>query len=181
MSATDDRLLILVRHAKSDWDVPADDHERPLADRGRRQAPAIGTWLAEHAAALPVERAVVSTATRARQTWELAAEALTADGVAAPPVRFDEEVYTFFADPLRAVIAALDPGVRVAVVVGHNPALADLLNALTDGRTTSSMPTPSMPTSSIAVVALTEWSAPHGRLLAAGRPADGGVELTPLR
>jgi len=41
------RQLILLRHAKSDWpDVP--DRKRPLAKRGRRDAPRIGRWLHEH-------------------------------------------------------------------------------------------------------------------------------------
>ena len=41
------RRLILFRHAKSDWpDVP--DRDRPLAKRGRRDAPVIGRWLRDH-------------------------------------------------------------------------------------------------------------------------------------
>ena len=44
---TGTRRLILLRHAKSDWpDVP--DRDRPLAKRGRRDAPKIGRWLREH-------------------------------------------------------------------------------------------------------------------------------------
>ncbi|MDQ2873477.1 MAG: histidine phosphatase family protein, partial [Actinomycetota bacterium] len=44
MTASQDKRLVLVRHAKSAWpDVP--DHDRPLAGRGRRDAPGIGRWL----------------------------------------------------------------------------------------------------------------------------------------
>ena len=44
---TGTRRLILLRHAKSDWpDVP--DRDRPLAKRGRRDAPKIGRWLRDH-------------------------------------------------------------------------------------------------------------------------------------
>ena len=44
---TDTRRLILLRHAKSDWpDVP--DQDRPLAKRGKRDAPVIGRWLHDH-------------------------------------------------------------------------------------------------------------------------------------
>ena len=40
------RRLILTRHAKSAWDDPTlDDHDRPLNDRGRRSARALGDWL----------------------------------------------------------------------------------------------------------------------------------------
>ena len=41
------RQLMLLRHAKSDWpDVP--DRDRPLAKRGRRDAPVVGRWLRQH-------------------------------------------------------------------------------------------------------------------------------------
>ena len=47
MTATGIRRLILTRHAKSAWDDPSmDDHDRPLNDRGRRSARALGDWLA---------------------------------------------------------------------------------------------------------------------------------------
>jgi phosphohistidine phosphatase len=59
------RRLILLRHAKSDWpDVP--DRDRPLAKRGRRDAPKIGRWLREHGY-LP-DTVICSDARRTRQT-----------------------------------------------------------------------------------------------------------------
>jgi len=40
--------LFLVRHAKSSWDdVTLPDKERPLADRGKRDAPMMGKRLAK--------------------------------------------------------------------------------------------------------------------------------------
>jgi phosphohistidine phosphatase len=57
----------VVRHAKSAWpDVP--DHERPLAPRGRRDAPAMGRWL--RAAGHVPGQVLYSTARRARETWK---------------------------------------------------------------------------------------------------------------
>ena len=41
-----ERTLILLRHAKSDWSGDQADLARPLAKRGRRQAPDAGRWLA---------------------------------------------------------------------------------------------------------------------------------------
>jgi phosphohistidine phosphatase len=62
------RRLILLRHAKSDWpDVP--DRDRPLAKRGRRDAPRIGRWLHDHGY-LP-DVVICSPARRTEQTWEL--------------------------------------------------------------------------------------------------------------
>jgi phosphohistidine phosphatase len=63
------RTLLLLRHAKSAWpDVP--DQDRPLAARGRRDAPVMGHWL-RTAGYLP-DRVECSTALRASQTWQLA-------------------------------------------------------------------------------------------------------------
>ncbi|MGW3729375.1 SixA phosphatase family protein, partial [Streptomyces sp. NPDC000851] len=65
------RRLVVLRHAKSAWPLDVADHERPLAPRGRRDAPAAGRALAE-ADCLP-DLALCSTAARARQTWDPAA------------------------------------------------------------------------------------------------------------
>ena len=80
------RRLILLRHAKSDWpDVP--DRDRPLAKRGRRDAPRIGRWLHDHDY-LP-DVVICSTARRTEQTWELVAPELAG----APSVRFEPRAY----------------------------------------------------------------------------------------
>jgi phosphohistidine phosphatase len=62
--------LIVLRHGKSDWSGGEPDHLRPLARRGRRQAPEAGRWLAHNVAA--IDLAVVSPAERTRETWRLA-------------------------------------------------------------------------------------------------------------
>ena len=86
MTGSPGRRLILLRHAKSAWpDVP--DHDRPLAPRGHRDAPAAGRWLRK-SGDIP-DRVVCSTARRARETWELAGEKLRAE----PEVVFEPRVY----------------------------------------------------------------------------------------
>ena len=97
------------------------DHERPLAERGRRDAPEIGKWLAEHVGR--VDLVLCSTATRARQTWELAGAGLGE----APPVRYEDRIYQ--AQPL-SVLDELPDEVGTAVLVGHNPALTELVSLL---------------------------------------------------
>ena len=60
---------MLLRHAKSAWpDVP--DHDRPLAGRGRRNAPVMGRWLRTNG--YVPDQVLCSTARRARETWQLA-------------------------------------------------------------------------------------------------------------
>ncbi len=159
-----ERTLIVIRHAKSDWDVPLGDSERPLADRGRRQAPAVGRWIATHLGS--PDLAVVSPAARALQTWELVAAELSPD----PPVRVEPDAYTFSGDDLLDVVSGLPADVSSVALVGHNPAAEELVEALT-GRWVR------LPTASVAVVGLRDWRSETGRLRAAGRPADEDVEL----
>ncbi len=64
-----ERTLILLRHAKSDWSGDEVDLARPLADRGRRQAPDSGRWLNANIGSIAL--ALVSPAERARSTWDL--------------------------------------------------------------------------------------------------------------
>ncbi len=81
MASAPARRLVLLRHAKSAWpDLP--DHDRPLAGRGRGDAPAMGRWLRE-TGCVP-DLVWCSTARRAAQTWQLAAAELGAD----PPVTY---------------------------------------------------------------------------------------------
>jgi len=132
--------LILLRHAKSDWSGGEPDHERPLATRGRRQAPEAGRWLRAHVDR--IDLAVVSTAQRARSTWSLVAAELAEP----PPVRFDELAYGASGDSLLRVVRALPEDASTVVMVGHNPGLEDLVSGLVG----SWVP---MPTSALAVLA----------------------------
>lgn len=161
-----ERTLIVVRHAKSDWSAPVADHDRPLAVRGRRQAPDVGRWMAEHLDA--PDLAVVSTATRARQTWDLIAAELPAQ----PPVRLEQDAYTFSGYALEDLVARLPQNARTVVLVGHNPAVEELIEILTGDWVR-------MPTSSLAVVTLAAWGARTGTVLLAGRPSDGTLEGSP--
>ena len=118
------RKLVLLRHAKSAWpDVP--DHERPLARRGQRDAPVMGRWL--RAAGHVPDQVLCSTARRARETWQLAQAELDA----APPVGFDDGVYWVSAVQLLDLIRRAPTAVRTLLVVGHDPAIAELALRLT--------------------------------------------------
>ncbi len=118
------RKLVLLRHAKSAWpDVP--DHERPLARRGKRDAPVMGHWL--RAAGHMPDQVLCSTARRARETWQLARAGLKAT----PPASFDDGVYHGSAEQLLDLISRAPPAARTLLVVGHDPAIAELALRLT--------------------------------------------------
>ncbi len=119
MTGSPGRRLILLRHAKSAWpDVP--DHDRPLAPRGHRDAPAAGRWLRK-SGDIP-DRVVCSTARRARETWELAGEKLRAE----PEVVFEPRVYGTGSAGLLDLVRETPPSVRTLLVVGHDPAMREL-------------------------------------------------------
>jgi phosphohistidine phosphatase len=120
------RQLVLVRHAKAG--EGAVDRDRPLADRGVAEAPAVGRWLAQQG--IVPDRVVVSPARRARQTWELAAGEL---GPAAEPV-LDDRVYGNTPEDLLEIVRETPAEVRTLAIVGHNPGIQDLAMALDDGR-----------------------------------------------
>jgi phosphohistidine phosphatase len=119
MGAEEPRRLLLLRHAKSAWpDVP--DSERPLNDRGRRDAPAMGRWLLS--SGYVPDLVLCSTASRTRETWDLLAPALEAG----PPVRFEQRIYEASALSLLHLLRESGNGYRTVMLIGHNPGIAEL-------------------------------------------------------
>jgi phosphohistidine phosphatase len=161
------RRLVLLRHAKSDWPEDVSDHDRPLAARGRRDAPLVGRWLARSGYA--PDTVVCSTANRARQTWELAAAELPRP----PDPRFEPRVYEATVLGLLMLVRELPDEVRTVAVVGHNPGLAELVVGLA---APPPQPPASFPTAAVAVLGIPgPWSLAgpgEARLLAFAVPAD---------
>jgi phosphohistidine phosphatase len=114
------RRLMLLRHAKSDWPEGVDDHERPLAKRGRKDSPLIGIYMAKER--LRPNLAIVSTARRAKDTWKLARSAFKHD----ISRRKEARIYDASASAILEIINATEPDVKALLLVGHNPGLQDL-------------------------------------------------------
>lgn len=112
--------LLLLRHAKSSWDVPGiSDHDRPLNARGRHAAPLMGRHIATHA--LLPERVICSTARRTRET--LAGLLPYFDGEM--DIRLSRALYESGAADYIDVIRSLGGSARVLLLIGHNPAMQD--------------------------------------------------------
>jgi phosphohistidine phosphatase len=114
------RRLVLLRHAKAEparGEVP--DDMRPLALRGRSQAGAVGKALSS--AALAPDVALVSTALRTRQTWELLSHHL---GDSRVDVRLRPEIYEAAVADVLGLVRGLDAHVGTVLVVGHEPTMA---------------------------------------------------------
>lgn len=131
------KTLHLLRHAKSSWDEPGlSDRERGLNKRGRRDAPRMGAALARRMAPMAV---AVSPARRAQLTLESLCDGWPALGEMHHSTV--EDLYTFSADDLFAWLLGQDDEHEALFVIGHNPALTDLANALVADDGLSNLPT----------------------------------------
>lgn len=141
------KTLVLVRHAKSAWGDPTlPDHDRPLNDRGRRDAPEMGRRLRERGT-MP-DAILSSTAVRARSTAEALAEALGVDGSG---LRLDERLYGSSPETILDVVGELEDELTTAIVVAHDPGLSDLAYRL-------SGEIEHMPTCAVAEFRFAAWS-----------------------
>jgi phosphohistidine phosphatase len=112
------KRLYLLRHAKSDWaDPDRIDAERPLSQRGRRAAPALGRYMRREG--LVPALVLTSSARRAEETWELLAPALKT-GV---PVETSHKLYLASPARLLKAVRSLEDRVASVAIVAHNPGL----------------------------------------------------------
>jgi phosphohistidine phosphatase len=172
MSVDTPRRIIVLRHAKADWpDVP--DQERPLADRGRRDAPETGRWLG--GTGLVPELALCSPAVRTRETWKLVAHELSTR----PRTSYDERLYEATPGDLVAVVQELPDEVATVLLVGHNPGLQGLTEVLSgeaEGEALARLRQTGFPTAAVAVLEFTvPWKSVEpgtGRLVTFHTPKD---------
>ncbi|MFJ8940853.1 SixA phosphatase family protein [Streptomyces sp. NPDC102365] len=123
MSVAEPRRIVLFRHAKADWpEVP--DHERPLAERGRKDAAVAGRKLAD--TGIPFDLALCSTATRTRETWKLAVQELPHR----PKTVYEERLYEASPGELIAVLNETPDDAQNALLIGHNPGVQGLTDIL---------------------------------------------------
>lgn len=144
------RTVVLVRHAQAERQA-ASDAARRLTAKGLRDAAEAGRWLADTLGERPL-LTLLSTAVRARITWDQMA--LRAD------VRARDGLYTAGTEEVLETLSMLESGVETAVVVGHNPAMANLVRLLpiADLATASAFGNGGFPTGAIAVLVFDgEW------------------------
>ena len=119
--------LILLRHAKTERDSPSGkDHDRRLDERGHDDANRIGSWLAAHD---PPDRALVSSAARARETWDEITPLL-------PKTSMEIVDSLYHAEPAEILQVArgfAGAGTKRLMIVAHNPGLHELALALVEG------------------------------------------------
>lgn len=136
------KTLLLMRHAKSSWaEGSQPDRERPLNERGRRDAPRMGLWLRQQG--LRPDLVISSTARRAVQTAAAVIEAIGFGGEWQQAV----SLYEADAEAYFALLQQLPDDCGTVLVIAHNPATEAVLEALTGEAEV-------MPTGAIAQISL---------------------------
>jgi phosphohistidine phosphatase len=149
------RELLILRHAKSDWDSgAASDFERPLAKRGKKDAPRVGEWL--YREGIIPELVISSPAQRAKETTLKVCKCLD---LPKKGIRWEADIYDADLPALVGVLSRVPLGVGVALLVGHNPGLEELLMHLTGGDIDEPQDGKLLPTATLARLEMPEdWS-----------------------
>ncbi|WGW13708.1 histidine phosphatase family protein [Saxibacter everestensis] len=121
------RRLVIMRHAHAAQSPGTPDHERPLDARGKAEAQQMGLWLAKN---VPAEQIYFSSALRTVQTAELVVAQWES------PVRCipDRGMYGAEAAELVELVKTIDDDIVTAVLIGHQPAMHDVVEQLSNDR-----------------------------------------------
>ena len=135
------KTLFLIRHAKSSWsDSELKDDERPLNERGNRDAPIIARRMAESWPA--PDKIICSHALRARET----ASIMNSSWWNEQTIEIDERLYHGGASSSLEIIARVSTEVKSLALVFHNPTVTHLSNVL------AQLSIPNVPTCGIVVL-----------------------------
>jgi phosphohistidine phosphatase len=148
------RRLLLLRHAKSSWELAGElDYERGLTDRGRADCALIADYFEREQ--ITPDRVICSGARRARETLEGVALGLPTDTV----VKYEDQLYQSTVDRSYAVLQDISDDLETVLIVGHNPSIHDLAVDLADGGDELETLAVKFPTSALALFAFAgSWS-----------------------
>lgn len=125
------KQVLLIRHAKSSWDsAEMTDFDRPLNDRGKKDAPAMANLLTQRNIA--IDLFVSSTANRAQTTARIFMEQMLSPF---NRLLLVNDLYLAPANVFYKVIMSLDDQFKTVALFSHNPGITDFVNSLTDMRT----------------------------------------------
>jgi phosphohistidine phosphatase len=131
------KKLFIVRHAKSSWgDFTTPDFDRPLNDRGKKDAPMMAKHLLKNKQEIDVF--VSSPAKRARKTCQAFVEVYDRKK---DEIVFVEQLYHASVETFFKTVDSLDDQHQSAAIFSHNPGITDFVNALHSGTVIDNMPT----------------------------------------
>lgn len=122
----EEKTLILVRHAKSSWkDTSLNDIQRPLNKRGKKDAPKMGEHMSKNG--IKPEAIFSSPGLRALTTARLISVKI---GIKPSDIIVKDDLYTFNHTDLLSAINSIKNRYKKVMIVGHNPAITDIVNYL---------------------------------------------------
>ncbi len=130
------KSVIIIRHAKSSWDNPEQpDFERPLNERGKRDAPQMAQRLLDKK--ISIDAFISSPARRAKKTASIFIEqyGLSPDGLILVPNLYHAGPSDFYQAIAQAPAAA-----KTIALFSHNPGITEFVNQLTNTKV-DEMPT----------------------------------------
>lgn len=162
--------LILLRHAKSDWDSGvAGDFDRPLAPRGRKDAPRMGKWMRTND--IIPGLILCSPAVRTRQTL-----AAVNDELGVARIVYEDALYGASLAALVSLIEEYSQNCGNLMITGHNPGMDDVLCFLCKVQPPLTQTGKLMTTATLAVLGFADAgsmsTAAAGELLHLARPDE---------
>lgn len=118
------KTLILVRHAKSDWSTNLPDFERPLNERGHKDAPKMAHFLKD--SGVEIQQFITSPAKRALTTCRYFAEVYESKNI-----KKEEELYLALPKEFLDVIYNIGDSINSVALFSHNNGISDFASTLT--------------------------------------------------
>lgn len=119
--------LIIIRHAKSSWDAPLEDKDRPLASRGISDAHLVSSHITKF---LPKTFIIwSSTARRASETAVIFTQNMSCP---LESIVYREDLYTFESRTLENIVKSAQKSYDCVILFGHNEAITDFVNKFGD-------------------------------------------------
>ena len=114
------KKLILMRHAKSDWNNSLDDFERPLSERGKKEAPIMGKFIKNED--LIPDLLISSPSQRTKETLDLILNEVKED----IKIKFNDIIYENSYSKIVNLISGTDDKIKTLMILGHNPSMEEL-------------------------------------------------------
>jgi phosphohistidine phosphatase len=119
--------LILVRHAKSSWEAPLHDKDRPLTNQGMKDAHLVSSYISDF---IPKTYMIwSSSAERASETALIFAQNIS---YPIESIDYKDELYTFDENKLEKVIKSCNNVIESVILFGHNEAITNFVNKFGD-------------------------------------------------
>lgn len=132
------KTFVICRHAKADYPESTADIDRPLKERGYRDAARLGQLLADHG--LEPDKIISSPALRARTTAEIVAENIDYEA----EIEIRDEIYFGMASDIADILTDLPDDISTCMIFGHNPIVSEVVRLFMQSQHFYDLPTCAM-------------------------------------